>query len=1073
MTILCTRCEFDLVRVPMRLRFRASDQESKRTITCPICCGRATVDLAKFGVFHGKRDDADTYLMWQGPSLTAAKVIGGMYRITPAGARGVELSFDRLHPLDPRTICHDHALVFETASGLQPVHLPVRREFFDCLDLARPGLDPSKLVERDGSELRCRLPLKGIPTLWEHRVPLCLPTSGGGSPLQGVNVRIWPRPMHGWNRYLVGVSANTPEAEIQLAQGAIEARVLDAKNRQWTPLASRQRGGAQCVASSTETPQWISIEWVPTDGRIPAGGMLYSPPPDRTDPSAQQLDLGLDFGTSNTCVAYKGADGQPAPLPTLAEDELNLYLVRAKEESKQHAGPDLWPSGTGVGVPSRDLFPSEILLPTRLEQTSVQQDAVRSWRFGVDFGTPAPSVVATGTYRESDHTITEFKWRRSVMERYRQLNQEAVIELQAAYLEAVLLQSLARIRLKGPSNPSKVQVTYSFPLAFDDQERRQVLKAAMLRAARRLNASTDAVWEAPFEGPDESAAAASNATEDADLACYIDMGGGTTDIAIRWRPRQQGVLKERMLFSTSVHFAGTALQEAFEGLRNDPSTSCLAQGGSDELRRRVRETPRVSELRDNPQVFKSGAVSAIKARTFHFYVYVVEYVARMLAAAALDGLLTVEGSQDSQEYWDPAPIASRSPGKPTAYRVAVMFLGNGWGFMEFETANWREALRDLIRRRLRRILETEPMTAKVRDASGASPLDLTFDFPETKLPGTLHHPKQAVAFGLLTSAQGKGVTLDGKIGLVGWTTNVNNGHGQVEWFRRFGTDGSMTFAKQFESAGARRNRASAPLSPSPSDSAFGRMFPGMQVSPPGLSPGARVRVSVRGEPKEGVIEEVGDGRARVRIEAPPGAKGAVPTSSLKVASGSTFAGAPGFPGSAVGGFDSMFPGGDLSPSSVTVGSAVSFDHGTQRFLGVCRTLQGDQSLVEWTHLVDWFPSSELSAVAAPSTPGTLAAPTSMEPRPPLGVASWPTPPVTRLHSGDQLRLVAEDSPPLMEHIRHPFAQNGGLDPGLSSSLQRFRERCEPSPATGWFESAGPYEVVLETAVRANLYKVGG
>src|SRR5690606_39226579 len=126
--------------------------------------------------------------------------------------------------------------------------------------------------------------------------------------------------------------------------------------------------GECLVGALDERPAWVGLEVTEAgQAREPAaqavaGGFFFVPP--ATVPAAGEVRAGLDFGTSNTCVAFQGQmisdDQSPALLPKVDEQDWNLYLVRGGPELRTHRGPDLWPSPSGFGAKG-DLFASELL----------------------------------------------------------------------------------------------------------------------------------------------------------------------------------------------------------------------------------------------------------------------------------------------------------------------------------------------------------------------------------------------------------------------------------------------------------------------------------------------------------------------------------------------------------------------------------------------------------------------------------------------------------------------------------------------------------------------------------------
>src|ERR1700759_1115386 len=113
---------------------------------------------------------------------------------------------------------------------------------------------------------------------------------------------------------------------------------------------------------------------------------------------------------------------------------------------------------------------------------------------------------------------------------------------------------------------------------------------------------------------------------------YVDMGGGSTDIAIK---AEHGERSE-LVYLTSVSYAGSALLDAYGG-RVDPQTgrpvgAWLAMNTPKEkLRRSIRMAESARQVLGDPSLFPPSKVRTTEYRTRHFYFYLTEYIARLLA----------------------------------------------------------------------------------------------------------------------------------------------------------------------------------------------------------------------------------------------------------------------------------------------------------------------------------------------------------------------------------------------------------------------------------------------------------
>lgn len=1031
MKIECQSCSFDLSRLPVSVRFEAQSMEPGRDLTCPLCGSRARLDLMKWGVFTRTAPSGKTYCTWKLDGAAPVRQVAGGFKMERSGMSFV---FDKLELVNPQAICHHAIPTFADEGGVasHPA-VPVREEYFDCLDLEtlrdRLAADPRSVSEVENNRLVCRLPLRGLPperATVTVTIPVMPPEKGSQTTFRGVNLRVWPTPLPRWRRYLVGLAACDELGERAMAGDRLRARVRGAAGN-WRGMGSTQRGGHAAVCAIDGTPEWISIEVGPgaASGDAEAGGMFWIAPPAKTL-AAGSLQFGLDFGTSNTCLAYRdGAEQAPKLLPAIDEKRQSLYLIRGGPEALRHAGPDFWPAALGVGA-GKDLFPSELLLPKPIQEMTAASKTVDQWVFGVDYGIPGPGVEsASSSYREREHVLSEFKWGSMVRQAYPAFT-EATGMLQSRFLEACLMQGLVRVVRSGYPIPETITVTYSYPMAFSEDDKKRLDESVHV-ACERLVQMTGTGWGAQV-GVDESRAAAAHVTTDAPMSIYVDMGGGTTDIAILWSPQTSVAKKEEILFSTSVQYAGKSLLDGFGGKESAKGTSCLTPTGRLELKRRVREATRISDLKTNAGLFQVPAfTTTIENRTRHFYHYVVEYVARMIAAALIEGLATVE------DRFEPSTD------------VVVYCLGNGWGFFEFVSPNPYETLVYNIRSRVRAILDAEPMAGQVRDAAGVSPRQVELRFIDGKIKD-LPHRKAAVASGVLKANAKEGTVVGGAIGLVGWTTRVNDGKaGTIPWYRRYDTTPRGGY-----DAVVRRAANTQARSPTAADA--GKPTVGVEVEG-----------SLGGRAVKGVLASIGSGQASIRVEIPAErrSRGTVPLSTVRVVGASVAAddifGA--LPGASAP--DDLFagqPGAVLGP---TVGADVETTTPDGRvFQGPCLAIAGEVVTVEWRSMLVAVSETSLRMAAGASAVATPAGSKV--------VAVWDVSQPPRLSSGNMILSWKNEPPPVGDSsVRGPF----DLDPDLQGgSLSAMRQRGQIYDRD-WL-TKGAYELMLEVVFREYLWKIG-
>jgi hypothetical protein len=761
-------CGFNLEKLPGKHDVHP-DTGLVLRLTCPLCGSDLDVSLQSRGVLLRGKGAAARYARWQ---LKAGQPVARQVSIGE-----FQLRFETLDAIEPREICHARVPAFVTETGDTAVPtLPVRPAYFDCIDheALERALEAGQGAAVVGGEYQVSLPLAGLDKPEVVRLPVYTYRSADGKPeraLRDVNVRIWPNaPIPEWRAYLVGVSAAGPGAAAVMGDDGAKLRVRARaeSDKDWRePLAHAQRGGASLVGDVDRRPRWLSFELLEggATSEAAAGGVFVVPRAPAEIANGTSLQMGLDFGTSNTCVAFTTelvpeSTERPRLLPVVDEKDWNIYLVRGGKETTDHAGPDLWPSPIGFGSKG-DLFASELLFPrSRIEQMS-HLDRIGEWRLGIDFGAPRPDVAPTFT--EAEFTISDFKWAELLTESAPTYAGK-IGKLQTQYLVSVLLSSYLRIALAHGVAPAETTVVWSYPSSFHDDDWK-TLSGALEETATRLHALTGVDWKVTL-GADESTAAAANAGElNEEIQVYLDMGGGSTDIAVKFTPPNAA---GKMMYLGSVRYAGMALLNAFPG--EGPASTCLAGKATvDILRRRVREATSIRSVLGDPTLFDKKQEAVRRNRILHFYSYVVEHVARTLAAGVLDQRFMLEKAGGGRAF-------------PPELRVAVFFLGNGWRFQGAIAEDFESALSDRIWERTGELIEGEssPYGAEImKQLQGVE-----FSQRAEKLRD-MPHEKAAVALGLISPNRRRVAEKRAEgprnRGILGWTTQVG-GTREVPWF---------------------------------------------------------------------------------------------------------------------------------------------------------------------------------------------------------------------------------------------------------------------------------------------------
>jgi hypothetical protein len=369
------------------------------------------------------------------------------------------------------------------------------------------------------------------------------------------------------------------------------------------------------------------------------------------------------------------------------------------------------------------------------------------------------------------------------------LNQ-LVEDLQTAYLHALLLQAYVRHAVASGTQPAVVNVQFSYPTCFDRDDLEK-LERSMDRAASRLAGSTNVKWTCR-SGVDESTAAVAatepGGAEDSigpgvDVKVILDMGGGSTDIVVQFPGAQ-----EPIVYLTSVAYAGAALLDAFAGRREADgkrTSSCLGAGATvDTLQRRVRGATSFRDILSDPDLFHKSWLKVAANRTRHFYGYLIEYVARLLAAGILDGRFALKRDNHL---------------KPQL-AIGFFFFGQGWGFSsQLTEADPFKHVADEVMKRTKQLVGAERSEYALALRKGITGLSAVIgEVDRRRVP----HAKAAVAVGLLKAPATDGRSAAsqdrGRRGrsITGWAVKTGS-EPDVPWFAYHTTEGDDPFGYAF------------------------------------------------------------------------------------------------------------------------------------------------------------------------------------------------------------------------------------------------------------------------------------
>ncbi|MCB9743518.1 MAG: hypothetical protein H6741_05785 [Alphaproteobacteria bacterium] len=686
--LTCPQCRCAVSELPVTVQ-ASRDFAEQLWLYCPAC--RADVEvggaLEAVGVFVHEGE----LCRWEASGRPELVSLGRL-----------SLRLPRVKVLNLRDICFPAVpRLLDREGGVRLPDLPVRPEYTDLVDeIAAPA------EEVDG-RYRVSVRFKGRARPDTLTLPF---RSAQGEALRGLRLATWPNvPVKEWSLHLVGAWLDDPaqlggaRLEISAVAGGQDLIARDAAGaavQAQRPYAVRQLKGR---------PAWVGLR-LDAGGRMEAGGCFSVPAATRSlGGNRERLLLGVDFGTSNTYVAWRRDDPTDTPRPVPMRD-LDLVLVDGRDRPDGQAWPDTWPPVKG-GSPGGSTFPSVLVT----DRPAASGDS-ESWRLGEDVGLMSFDEQARElAWPESEHLVTDLKWgpRTSAGPlpdaRARQL-----------FLEGLLMAALANLVAEESVHPNAAIVRWSYPAVFErqrEQDRLEDQRADFEAVAKRLSQHSGLVVSAE-QGADEARAASVGGTgQDADDLLCIDMGGGTVDILFHeWLPFGNRPAPVHAL--TSFRFAGhDYVNMLVEGRFLNADIS------RERLLREVRVHKRLGQ-RFAAWAFDPRRRQAALKRSVMFYRYLLEVMARLIAARMLDARGAGSGDRP--------------------YTVSVQLFGNGWGFLDLVDPDHHYYIRTWLKDRVISLCEIEGLVAPPSSAF-AQGRDLAIDCEPRKDT----HPKEVVANGLL------------------------------------------------------------------------------------------------------------------------------------------------------------------------------------------------------------------------------------------------------------------------------------------------------------------------------------
>lgn len=424
---------------------------------------------------------------------------------------------------DGRGICSTLPPGDTAAVLLAPINARFLKYFSDVV-VAPERYAASPTRDLPGDKVTWRFVIEGKEIAWQTS-PEYL------KDLSNAAVALWPpRVADDWGVYVAYGSGVKQElcGQWQL----VGARGLTSQN---TSLAADEYVSIMHNATMPDRPYAMLLR----DNDNNAGGVLFLDIAEERVPQPRSARLSVDFGTSNTCLAYEtGAES------ITLQFSLSPEMLWGPGHELEAVGfiPFKWGGKDGY-------FPTVLL--SRLagwgvDPNIIKQNLQLEHLFRVDI--PAlhqklEKYIFDGGYTDNWSLHDDLKWNSNDTKPWRSL-----------FLGLVLLYAHAELYYRQHAKVDGYVFTY--PLAFDDNERNLYIQDA-LQVTNRIRSfcytGDGGVGISKFHAVDESTAIAKfieAASNRETLELFIDTGGGTTDIALRY--------DKQFLVLDSIKVAGKA-----------------------------------------------------------------------------------------------------------------------------------------------------------------------------------------------------------------------------------------------------------------------------------------------------------------------------------------------------------------------------------------------------------------------------------------------------------------------------------------------------------------------------------
>lgn len=416
--------------------------------------------------------------------------------LDPASVRGFG-SFRSLYPGDRKALQVPHTT------------LPLKREVFRWF--GPEELEHRLTVEvQPGGQIEVALRIPVGAEGREMTVRRRYDESAVFHKVPGPALTLWPRfESAAWRDYMIFRRDQSPSVAQYVTMHATAAgELLDGE--------TEQRNDVVRVTAVDRAPDAIEFASTITGGGAPQRlGVVLPRYAAAGPPVPQRWHVGVDFGTSNTVISVR-TDGMTAAA-VLGVESMTLPLTAANAEARPLLDAYFFPHalrpepfGTAVvrhrQLPTLDLFRQ---------------------RFGVRVNVPF-----SGHVERDEHNVVvgDLKWSTDAERRF----------LSASYLRHLMAVVLAEAVRRGV-DPRNVEVAWAYPRSFTRTQANQ-LAALWAQVRQYFHDRLGAVGEVR-QGLDESRAVlrhffnASVVTGAGDVNVIVDVGGGTSDIAMYGRGR--------------------------------------------------------------------------------------------------------------------------------------------------------------------------------------------------------------------------------------------------------------------------------------------------------------------------------------------------------------------------------------------------------------------------------------------------------------------------------------------------------------------------------------------------------